>query len=78
METKEEKLHKELFFEGFEIHTFGFNNTDSRIAISADGYLEGEEVTLTFFLPDYDFIKFISHKEIDIIKENLKKHIDEL
>jgi hypothetical protein len=69
---------RELFFEGFEIHTFGFNNTNSQIAISADGHLENEEVTLTFFLPDYDFIKFISHKEIDYIKENLKKRIDEL
>jgi len=69
---------KEIFFEGFNIHTLGFNNTDSEIVISADGYLECEEVTITFFLPDYDFLKFISHKEIDIIKENLKKRIDEL
>jgi hypothetical protein len=41
------------------------NNTDSQIVLSADGYIEGEEVTLTFFLPDYDFIQFISHNEID-------------
>jgi hypothetical protein len=73
METK-----KQLFFEGFDIHTFQFNNSSTTIAISVDGYLENEEVTLTLFLPDYDFINFISHNEIDYIKENIKKRIDEL
>ena len=72
------KRKKEIYFEAFNLHTCALNNTDSQIVLSADGYIEGEEVTLTFFLPDYDFIQFISHKEIDEIKENLKKRIDQL
>ena len=72
------KRKKEIYFEAFNLHTYALNNTDSQIVLSADGYIEGEEVTLTFFLPDYDFIQFISHNEIDRIKENLKKRIDEL
>ena len=72
------KRKKENYFEAYDLHTCGLNGTNCQIALSADGYIEGEEVTLTFFLPDYDFINFISHKEIDEIKENLKKRIDEL
>ena len=72
------KRKKQIYFEAYDLHTFGLHCTNCQIALSAAGYIYGAEVTLTFFLPDYDFINFISHKEIDEIKENLKKRIDEL
>lgn len=72
------KQKKELVFEAFDLHTCALNNGCSSIALSAEGYLEGEEITLTMVLPDFDFINFISHQEIDAIKDNLKKRIDNL
>lgn len=70
---------KEYWFDAFDIHTLALNNDErSGIILVASGYLNGEEIELTIELPDYDFVNFISHKEIDEIKENLKKRIDKL
>lgn len=71
---------KEYWFEAFDVHTCALNNENngSSILFGMFGYLNGEEIELTIELPDYDFVNFISHKEIDEIKENLKKRIDKL
>jgi hypothetical protein len=73
------KSKKEYWFDAFDIHTFALNNDEcSGILFVASGYLNGEEIELTIEFNDYNFLKFISHHEIDEIKENLKKRIDKL
>lgn len=73
------KSKKEYWFDAFDIHTLALNNDEcSGIVLVASGYLNGEEIELTIEFNDYNFLKFISHKEIDEIKENLKKRIDKL
>lgn len=73
------KQKKEYWFDAFDIHTLSLNSEDrSNITLVASGYMNGEEIDLAIEFEDYNFIKFISHKEIDEIKENLKKRIDKL
>lgn len=73
------KQKKEYWFDAFEIHTLALNSDEcSSILLVANGYMNGEEIDLTIEFNSYNFLKFISHKEIDEIKENLKKTIDKL
>lgn len=73
------KQKKEYWFDAFDIHTMALNSEDrSAITLVASGYMNGEEIDLAIEFHDYNFLKFISHKEIDEIKENLKKRIDKL
>ena len=73
------KKKKSYWFDAFDIHTMALSNEEtSSIVLVASGYMNGEEIDLTIEFEDYNFLKFISHKEIDEIKESLKKRIDKL
>jgi len=78
------KTNKRLFFESINLHTCALNQTDYQISLVADGVfsevgVEKEEyVTMHIYFRDEEFLEFISHKEIDKIKENLKKRIGNL
>jgi len=69
---------KEMYLYLRNLHTLHLNETDQEIMLVADSYYKGEVVEVGIALRDIDFLEFISHNEIDRIKENLKKRIDEL
>ena len=69
---------KEMWFDAHNLHTLAMNNTDSEILFVADGYLNGKKISLTIAFTDINFLEFVSHKEINTIKKNLKKRIDKL
>ena len=69
---------KELYFNAYDIDTLMLNNTDQDIIICADSYENGQPVRLNIVFRDIDFLQWISHGEIDKIKANLKRQIDEL
>jgi hypothetical protein len=69
---------KEMMFNAYDLHTMMLNENFPEIIFVADSYYEGEKIELTIVFDDIKFIEFISHKEIDTIKENLKKRIDNL
>lgn len=69
---------KEIYLDLHNLHTLHLNETDQEIMLVADSYYKGEAVELSITLRDIDFLEFISHNEIDRIKENLKKRIDNL
>jgi hypothetical protein len=69
---------KEMYLYLRNLHTLQLNETDQEIMLVADSYYKGEVVEVGIVLRDIDFLEFISHNEIDEIKENLKKRIDEL
>ena len=69
---------KRLAFNLYDLHTVRLNETDTDIVLVGDSYYNGEPIELMVVLDDFTFLKFISHHEIDKIKENLKQLIDEL
>ena len=69
---------KEMYLDVLNLHTLHLNETDQDILLAGDSYYNGERVELMVVFKDIDFLEFISHYEIDRIKENLKKRIDEL
>ena len=74
MKQKEKQLALNLY----DLDTVALNETDQDILLVGNSYHNGEPIELMVVLKDIDFLEFISHKEIDTIKENLKKRIDEL
>jgi hypothetical protein len=69
---------KELYFNAYDINTLMLNNTDQDIIICADSYENGQPVRLNLVFKDINFLEWISTHEIETIKANLKKRIDEL
>jgi hypothetical protein len=69
---------KEMYLDVRNLHTLHLNETDQDILLAGDSYYNGERVELMVVFKDIDFLEFISHYEIDRIKENLKKRIDQL
>lgn len=69
---------KQLAFNLYGLHTMALNERDQDILLVGDSYHDGEPIELMVVFRDIDFLEFISHHEIDRIKENLKKRIDEL
>jgi len=69
---------KELYFNAYDIDTLMLNNTDQDIIICADSYENGQPVRLNLVFKDINFLEWISTHEINTIKANLKKRIDEL
>lgn len=69
---------KQLVFNLYDLHTTHLNETDQDIILAGDSYYNGERIELMVVFKDIDFLEFISHHEIDRIKENLKKRIDAL
>ena len=69
---------KQLAFNLYDLHTMKLNERDSDIILVGDSYQDGEPIELMIVLNDLTFLKFISHHEIDVIKDNLKSFIDEL
>jgi len=74
MKQKEKQLALNLY----DLHTVALNETDQDILLVGNSYHNGEPIELMVVLKDIDFLEFISHHEINRIKENLKKRIDEL
>jgi len=77
MKAKQQHI-KELWFNAYDINTLMLNNTDQDIIICADSYEKGEPVRLNMVFKDINFLEWISTHEINTIKANLKKRIDEL
>jgi hypothetical protein len=78
MQQLKTTIMKQLVFNLYDLHTAHLNETDQDILLAGDSYYNGERVELMVVFKDIDFLEFISHHEIDRIKENLKKRIDEL
>jgi len=77
MKAKQQPV-KELWFNAYDIDTLMLNNTTQDIIICADSYENGQPVRLNMVFKDINFLEWISTHEINTIKENLKKRIDEL
>jgi hypothetical protein len=69
---------EEMVFNAYDLHTVMLNNQFPEIILCASSYHKGEKIELTIVLDDLKFLEFISHHEIDTIKQNLKKRIDKL
>ena len=54
------------------------NENNPEIIMVANSYYQGEQIELHIVFDDLRFLEFVSHHEIDKIKENLKKRIDAL
>lgn len=67
-----------MVFNAYDLHTMMLNENFPEIIFVADSYHKGEKIELTIVFDDLKFLEFISHNEIDKIKENLKKRIDNL
>ena len=78
MKTKEQKPPQEMYFNAYNINTIMLNNRDWDIIICADSYHNGEPIYLNIVFKDINFLEWISNNEINQIKENLKKRIDQL
>ena len=77
MKAKQQHI-KELWFNAYDINTLMLNNTDQDIIICAESYENGQPVRLNMVFKDINFLEWISTHEINTIKANLKKRIDEL
>lgn len=69
---------KDMCFNAYDLHTIMLNENDPEIIMVANSYYQGEQIELHIVFDDLRFLEFISHHEIDKIKENLKKRIDNL
>ena len=69
---------RELYFNAYDIDTLMLNNRDQDIIICADSYQDGQPIRLNIVFKDINFLEWISNNEINEIKENLKKRIDQL
>jgi hypothetical protein len=67
-----------IIFNAYDLHTVMLNNNDPEIHLVALSYHNGEKIHLQIVLDDITFLEFISHREIDQIKENIKNRIDQL
>jgi len=77
MKAKQQPI-KELWFNAYDIDTLMLNNTTQDIIICAESYENGQPVRLNMVFKDMNFLEWISTHEINTIKANLKKRIDEL
>ena len=77
MKAKQQPI-KELWFNAYDIDTLMLNNTTQDIIICAESYENGQPVRLNMVFKDINFLEWISTHEINTIKANLKKRIDEL
>ena len=69
---------KEVYLNLYDLHTAQLNENDGDIYLCGRSYQDGESIELCVIFNDMTFLEFISHHEIDKIKENLKKRIDNL
>ncbi len=69
---------KEMYLNLYDLHTVQLNETDSDVYLCGRSYYNGESIELCVVFNDMTFLECISHHEIDKIKENLKKRIDNL
>ena len=69
---------KEMYLYMYDLHTTQLNETDLEIVLGGSAFHKGERIEVIIVMNDLNFLEFISHAEIDRIKENLKKRIDNL
>jgi len=69
---------KEMHLNLYDLHTAQLNETDSDIYLCGSSYYKGEPIELCVVFNDMTFLEFVSHDDINRIKENLKKRIDNL
>lgn len=67
---------KELYVNLYDLHTTQLNEINSEIILGGSAFNKGERTEVYIVINDLNFLEFISHAEINRIKENLKKRID--
>ena len=69
---------KEIYINLYDLHTTQLNETDSEIVLGGSALNKGESIEVIIVMNDLNFLEFISHAEINTIKQNLKRRIDNL
>jgi hypothetical protein len=69
---------KEIYLNLYDLHTVHLNETDPEVVLGGSVLHKGKSTEVIIVFNDLNFLEFISHDEINRIKENLKERIDNL